>query len=141
MQFIDACIKIYRRIGEWYKNHISWRLTPLFLAMLCISFIMWYASKLQYTYTASVPMMVTVDGHRHRIECVVEGSGHNILSMQFFNRKKIKLKVEDVELLPVEGMENAYKVSNQSLQSAISLRTPDIKIISVGDFPFLEYPQ
>ena len=121
--------------------HIGRKVTPLFLVMLGLSLILWYTSKLQYSYTAEVPVVVSVEGERHRVTCVVQGSGHNILSTRYFKRKPIKLKRSDVVLTPVEGVEGAWEVSPESLLNAISIRNADIKIVSVGKMPYLTFDE
>ena len=111
---------------------------PLFLVMLGLSFVLWYVSKLQYSYTAEVPVVVSVEGDRHRVTCVVQGSGHNILSARYFKRKPVKLKRDDVELTPVEGEENTWEVGQESLLNAISIRNADIKVVSVSRMPYVQ---
>ncbi len=118
--------------------HIGRKVTPLFLVMLGLSFVLWYVSKLQYSYTAEVPVVVSVEGDRHRVTCVVQGSGHNILSARYFKRKAIKLKRGDVELTPVEGQENLWEVGQESLLNAISIRNADIKVVSVSRMPYVQ---
>lgn len=118
--------------------HIGRKVTPLFLVMLGLSFVLWYVSKLQYSYTAEVPVVVSVEGDRHRVTCVVQGSGHNILSARYFKRKPVKLKRGDVELTPVEGEENTWEVGQESLLNAISIRNADIKVVSVSRMPYVQ---
>ena len=119
--------------------HIGRKVTPLFLVMLGLSFVLWYVSKLQYSYTAEVPVVVSVEGDRHRVTCVVQGSGHNILSARYFKRKPVKLKRGDVELTPVEGAENTWEVGQESLLNAISIRNADIKVVSVSRMPYVTF--
>lgn len=119
--------------------HIGRKVTPLFLVMLGLSFVLWYVSKLQYSYTAEVPVVVSVEGDRHRVTCVVQGSGHNILSARYFKRKPVKLKRGDVELIPVEGEENTWEVGQESLRNAIAIRNADIKVVSVSRMPYVTF--
>lgn len=130
--------KIYQDIQEWLRINLGSRITPIFLVMLGLTFILWYAAKLQYTYTTSVTVPITVGDHRHRVECIVEGTGHNIVSTRHFKHKTIKLKYSDVELLPVEGMPNTYRVAPTSLLQALTVHYSELKIISVSDYPFVE---
>ena len=119
--------------------HIGRKVTPLFLVMLGLSFVLWYVSKLQYSYTAEVPVVVSVEGDRHRVTCVVQGSGHNILSARYFKRKPVKLKRGDVELTPVEGEVNTWEVGQESLRNAIAIRNADIKVVSVSRMPYVTF--
>ena len=70
---MNKLIKIYQLAQEWLRVHLGSRITPVFLVMLGLTFVLWYASKLQYTYTAKVPVYVSIGDERHRVECVVEG--------------------------------------------------------------------
>ncbi|MBP3383522.1 MAG: hypothetical protein J6K78_06390 [Tidjanibacter sp.] len=129
---------IFLKVKDFCVAHIGRKVTPLFLVMLGLSFVLWYVSKLQYSYTAEVPVVVSVEGDRHRVTCVVQGSGHNILSARYFKRKPVKLKRGDVELTPVEGEENTWEVGQESLLNAISIRNADIKVVSVSRMPYVQ---
>lgn len=137
MTFMGRLTAISLRVKEFCVTHIGRRVTPLFLAMLGLSCLLWYVSKLQYSYTAQMPVVVSVEGERHRVTCVVQGSGHNIISSRYFKRRVIKLKRSDVELLPVDGMEDTYEVATASLLNAISIRNADLKVVSVSRMPYI----
>ena len=47
----------------WLRRYIS----PVFLALLVASFILWYIAKLNYTYTTEQPFTVNVDGERFKV--------------------------------------------------------------------------
>ena len=42
----------------WLRRYVS----PVFLALLVASFILWYFAKLNYSYTTEQPFTVNVDG-------------------------------------------------------------------------------
>ena len=130
---------IFLKVKDFCVPNIGRKVTPLFLVMLGLSFVLWYVSKLQYSYTAEVPVVVSVEGDRHRVTCVVQGSGHNILSARYFKRKPVKLKRGDVELIPVEGEENTWEVGQESLRNAIAIRNADIKVVSVSRMPYVTF--
>lgn len=130
---------IFLKVKDFCVAHIGRKVTPLFLVMLGLSFVLWYVSKLQYSYTAEVPVVVSVEGDRHRVTCVVQGSGHNILSARYFKRKPVKLKRGDVELTPVEGEVNTWEVGQESLRNAIAIRNADIKVVSVSRMPYITF--
>ena len=130
---------ILLKVKDFCVAHIGRKVTPLFLVMLGLSFVLWYVSKLQYSYTAEVPVVVSVEGDRHRVTCVVQGSGHNILSARYFKRKPVKLKRGDVELTPVEGEVNTWEVGQESLRNAIAIRNADIKVVSVSRMPYVTF--
>ena len=123
--------------GKTLFGNIKRRITPAFLVTLALALIFWYSGKLQYTYTAEVPVSVVIDGERHRVTCVVEGTGHNILSARYFKRKKVKLRRTDLDMRPVEGVSNTYQVTSESLQNAIAVRNANLKIISVSTMPYI----
>ena len=113
------------------------RITPAFLVTLVLALIFWYSGKLQYTYTTTIPFTVEIEGDRVRTTCMVEGTGHNLLSARYFKRRVVKLQRFDVELLSVDGVSNTYEISPTSLQTILSVRNPNIKILSVSRMPFI----
>lgn len=118
-------------------HNIKRRITPAFLITLAMASIFWYSGKLKYTYTTSIPFTVEIEGDRVRTTCMVEGTGHNILSARYFKRRVVKLQRFDVDLLPIDGLSNTYEISPTSLQNIISMRNPNIKILSVSRMPFI----
>lgn len=123
--------------GKDLLSSLKRRITPAFLVTLALALIFWYSGKLQYTYTAEVPVSVVIDGERHRVTCVVEGTGHNILSARYFKRKTIKIRRGEVDMIPVDGVSDTYEVSSTSLQNLISVRNPSLKVISVSHLPYI----
>jgi hypothetical protein len=123
--------------GKEVYGRVKRRITPAFLVMVALSFIFWYSGKLQYTYTAEIPVTVEIEGERVRTTCVVEGTGHNIISARYFKRKTIKLQRSEVELLPIDGVSNTYEISPTSLQNIISVRNSSLKVLSVSRMPFV----
>ncbi len=123
--------------GKSLFASIKRRITPAFLVTLALALIFWYSGKLQYTYTAEVPVSVVIEGERHRVTCVVEGTGHNIVSARYFKRKTIKVRRGEIELIPVEGASDTYEISSASLQNLISVRNPSLKVLSVSQMPFI----
>lgn len=116
--------------------------SPVFIGLLCASFILWYILKLQYTYTTNFSVLVNIDGERMRIPCVVEGKGVNLLGYRVYDRKELKIPLQDLKYTVVNDMDDNglllgswYQIDPQSIQSAISVRFSDIKVISVGDIP------
>ena len=56
----------------WLRRYVS----PVFLALLVASFILWYIAKLNYTYTTEQPFTVNVDGERFKVSCVAVSYTH-----------------------------------------------------------------
>lgn len=125
--------------GKALLRGIKKRITPAFLVTLVLATIFWYSGKLQHTYTAEVPVNVVIDGERHRVMCVVEGTGHNIISARYFKRKTIKVRQGEVDMIPVQGVSDTYEVSSASLQNLISVRSPSLKVISVSHLPYIRH--
>lgn len=123
--------------GKALWSAIRKRITPAFLVTLALAMIFWYSGKLQYTYTTTIPFTVEIEGDRVRTTCMVEGTGHNLLSARYFKRRVVKLQRFDVELLSVDGVSNTYEISPTSLQNILSVRNPNIKILSVSRMPFI----
>ncbi|MBO7300600.1 MAG: hypothetical protein J6U53_04230 [Tidjanibacter sp.] len=128
--------KILAKSKELYGS-VKKRITPAFLIMLALSLIFWYSGKLQYTYTTSIPITVSIEGERVRATCMVEGTGHNLLAARYFKRRVVKLQRFEVELLPVDSVSNTYEITPTSLQNVLSVRNSNLKILSVSRMPFV----
>ena len=132
---IDKLKAIWRQM----KSYVS----STFIMLLCASFIMWYILKLQYTYTTDYSVLVNVEGEQLRVPCVIEGKGTNLLGYRVNTHKEIRIPLSDLKYTftsdPEESgdgaLTNMYIIDPQSMQSAISVRFSDIKVISVGDVP------
>ena len=79
-----------------------------------------------------------------RVPCVIEGKGTNLLAYRVHMHKEIKIPLTDLkysiasEQNEVTGeVVDSIIIDPQSIQSAISVRFSDIKVISVGDVPQL----
>ena len=138
---MSNAINKLKTFGRFAKSSIS----PAFIMLMCASFIMWYILKLQYTYTTDYSVLVNIEGERLRVPCVIEGKGTNLLGYRVYNmHKEIKIPLTDLKYsiaseIDVETGEvvDSIIIDPQSIQSAISVRFSDIKVISVGDVPQL----
>lgn len=144
--FAFAMGKIIDRIKVLWRR-LRRAISPVYIVLLCASFILWYILKLQYTYTTDFAVLVNVDGERLRVPCVVEGKGVNLLAYRVYMRKELKIPLSDLKYkLQTDADEQSgeehrwYELDAQSMHSAISVRFSDIKVISVGDIPNLEIP-
>ena len=52
---------------KWMHRYVS----PVFLALLMASFILWYIAKLSYIYTTEQKVRVDVDGQVFDVTCTV----------------------------------------------------------------------
>ncbi len=117
--------------------------SPVFLALLVASFILWYIAKLSYTYTTEQHVRLSIDGQRIEVTCVVEGVGTNLFGYRVYMNKTLRIPLDEIKVQRSreEGHENKYVIEPQSLQKALSTRFSDIKIISIGDIPEIDIPQ
>ena len=134
-KIINSIRFLWRRL----KRAIS----PVFIGLLCASFILWYILKLQYTYTTDYSVVVNINGDRLRVPCVVEGKGTNLLGYRVYMNREINIPLADLKYTQThmldedtgEVRDDVLLFDAQSLHSAISVRVSDIKVISVGDVP------
>lgn len=117
--------------------------SPVYLMLLAASLVLWYISKLGYTYTTELPVRLNVDGERFDVACVVEGVGTNLFGYRVYMNKRLRIPLSELAYTPSpeEGHEGRICIDAQSLQNAISLRISDIKIISVGEVPEIVKPE
>lgn len=127
-----------RACWRMMKSYVS----PTFIMLMCASFIMWYILKLQYTYTTNYSVLVNIEGERLRIPCVIEGKGTNLLGYRVYMHREIKIPLNDLKYtidsqvdVAAGAVVDSIIIDPQSIQSAISVRFSDIKVISVGDVP------
>ena len=137
-----------RRILDIIKNgclRVKGWISPVFITLMCVSFLFWYILKLQYIYTTDFNVHLNIDGERVKVPCVVEGKGSYLVGYRLYSKEQkialadLKYSVEQEH--SAEGDEIVgewYVLDPQSVQSAISVRFSDIKIISLGDIPRLE---
>lgn len=141
-------IDTVKRFFERLRHYVS----PVFVMLLVVSFTLWYIAKLNYKYTTEFDVKVNVDGQRFTVPCVVEGVGTNLLGYVYASRRiNIPLselhysKVRDADHVQELGAEPEFsdkiQIDPASLQSAISVRFSDIKIISIGVVPEIEIPE
>lgn len=132
-------MEILKSMWGWFRSAVS----TAFVILFCASFILWYILKLQYTYTTDYSVLVNIEGKQLRVPCVIEGKGTNLLGYRVNKHKEIRIPLSDLKYTftsdPEESgdgaLTNMYIIDPQSMQSAISVRFSDIKVISVGDVP------
>ena len=115
-------------------------ISPVFVAMLVASFVLWYIAKLNYTYTTDKTVQVNVDGEEFEVVCVIEGLGTNLFSRMVYMRNSLRIPLSELDYAPSPDEEGYIVIDPQSLQNAISVRISDIKVISIGNIPPLPMP-
>lgn len=134
-----------KALRVWMQNYIS----PVFISLLCASFILWYIVKLDYRYTTEYDVSISVDGEHLRVPCVVEGKGATLLGYRANVHKQIKIPLSElryaveqrIDEQTGEAVDLYCVIDPQSLLSAISVRFSDIKVISIGAIPPLPLPE
>ena len=134
-------------------------ISPIFLALLAVSFTLWYISKLSHTYTTDFNIKVTIDNERIEVPCVVEGKGTTLFGYGFYASRRVsiplselKYKVVEVPASEVESAESKTpaddvaetpskpkmvrkaRIAPESMKKALSVRFSDVKIVSMGTF-------
>lgn len=126
--------RVFDKIFRWVSGHVS----SVFIVMLVASFVLWYLSKLNYTYTTEHDVLVHVDGQSVDVCCVIEGLGTNLLGYKINRRTQLRVPLSELKYRRVrnEGDEQSgyhVEIDKQSLQDAIATRCSDIKIVSIKD--------
>ena len=123
---------------KWMHRYVS----PVFLALLVASFILWYIAKLSYTYTAEQTVKVSVDGQPFEVTCVVEGVGTNLFGYRVYVNKTLRIPLSDLKTKRSheEGHEGKLIIDPQSLQNAISVHYSDVKVVAVRNIPPIKLP-
>ncbi|MCD8071643.1 MAG: hypothetical protein LUE10_00375 [Alistipes sp.] len=124
-----------KRLWTNLKTEVRKLVSPVFVALLLLSTLLWYLTKLSYTYQTQIPFTVEVEGNRFNVDCVTEGTGYRLVSHKYFKKNVINLNFRDIQTTPSVINNGSYVINPYSLQNAISLRTTDMRIISVGDLP------
>lgn len=135
----------WKRFSTWFNRFWEpvWKrlrkfVSVPFLLMLVLSFTLWYAIKLGYTYQAEIPVVVNVDGNVFEVNCMVEGQGTRLFARRHYRGKPLELNWDDLDVSPSAINPGWAVISPYSLQNAISSRNTDIKILSVGPIPEIE---
>ena len=123
---------------KWMHRYVS----PVFLALLMASFILWYIAKLSYIYTTEQKVRVDVDGQVFDVTCTVEGVGTNLFGYQVYMNKTLRIPLAELKTKRSreEGHEGRIIIDPQSLQNAISVKFSDIKITSIDAVPEIDFP-
>lgn len=127
-----------KKAGVWIRKKFGKYISPAFLVMLFLSFVMWFIIKLGYTYVTEIPVNVNIEGNKINVSCVAEGEGYSLFANRYYNQREINLRWSDVEVTPSATNPRAVVISPYSLQNAISVRKPDVKIISMSAIPEVE---
>ena len=109
----------------WLRRYVS----PVFLALLVASFILWYIAKLNYTYTTEQPFTVNVDGERFKVSCVVEGVGTNLFGYRVYMSKRLRIPLSELKFRSVKA-EDGEKVQVFQKRIIIPVRDLDGSLVT-----------
>ncbi len=126
--------KIRDAVDRFFRNYVS----PVFMLLLFVSFVLWYIIKLSYTYTTEIPVPVNIDGHKFRVACRVEGLGSHLFAYRFYRSDKTKLTLDKIDHTFIDGDTLRIALSPSSLLDAIAISHPDIRFISIGEVPEID---
>lgn len=129
--------RLAARIKPW-GNKLHKFVSVPFLLMLLLSLSLWYIIKLGYDYKTELPVRIDIEGHQFEVNCMVEGRGTNLVGWRYSGGNEIVLTWNDVDVTPSAVNPGWVVISPYSLQNAISARSSDIKILSVGMVPEIE---
>lgn len=111
-------------------------LSPVFITLLIASLILWYVSKLGYTYTTEMPVTININGQKIKVTCMVEGRGTALWGQRMSLRNKINIKLADLRTRPSDNPPYII-IDSASLSKVMSLKanSGDFRIISVTEIP------
>lgn len=132
-----------------WADKIRKYISPVFLALLAVSFTLWYISKLNYTYTTDFEVEVDINGEELNIPCMVKGKGTALFGYAIYTSRKANLSLEELKYdsIPVIREADSVLVKHQarihtaSMQEALSKRFSDLEITSVGTIPDIDFPK
>jgi FlaG/FlaF family flagellin (archaellin) len=120
---------------ETIKKKAGKLISPTFLALLLLSFLMWCLIVMGDTYKADVTLPVDIDGTRIKVKCETRGTGYRIIAYRYLLRSDIKLSLSDVTAEPSNTDDQMLVIEPVSLRKAISVQTKDLEILAVSDYP------
>lgn len=107
-----------------------------------LSFLLWYITKLSYTYTTDITIPVRIDSTQYTVRCNVEGIGYQILMHKWTPRKNtVILSADNIAVNPSAVVPGSYDISTFALQNIISAKISDLKIKSVEAPVEVEQPK
>lgn len=124
------------KIKDSLRKFLGQLISPVFVTMLVAALILWYVSKLSYTYTTEMPININIDGQRIKVTCLVEGRGTALWGERMSLRSKINIKSSELRTRP-SGNPPYVIIDSASLGKIMSLKanSGDFRIISVTDIP------
>jgi len=121
----------FRKALRWLRRHIS----VTFLLLVLLSTLLWFLTKLSYTYVAEVPVRVFVDDNRLVVKAMAEGSGYRLFTLRYIPGDAVRVTLDQVNATPSPTTKGSFIIDPLSLQNAISVHLSNLKIISIEPLP------
>ena len=142
-------MKRFAELLKLWAQKIRKYISPVFLALLAVSFTLWYISKLNYTYTTDFVVEVDVDGDEFRVPCIVKGKGTALFGYGVYTSKSADIAFEELsyDTIPIMDKTDSVVVKQQarilpsSMQEALAKRFSDLEIVSIGTIPDIDFPE
>lgn len=135
----------YIAFMKYIKNFFGWLhrcISPVYVMMLVAAFILWYITKLGYTYTTDHNISVVVGGKSFDVTCTIRGKGTDLISFPLSSKhNNFDIPITELTFDSVvcddEGR-TLHHISPIALQQALAARMNNVEVLSVGSFPPIE---
>lgn len=128
-----------------FLKRIRAYITPGYVAMVVMAFVLWYITKLGENYTTDHEVVVEIEGKEYDVDCSIRGKGTNLISYTLSSRRS-NFVVPSAELSfdkeVTDDNGRTYRhVTNVSLQQALNARMNDVDVIAVGAVPMILFDE
>ena len=128
-----------------FLKRIRAYITPGYVAMVVMAFVLWYITKLGENYTTDHEVVVEIEGKEYDVDCTIRGKGTNLISYTLSSRRN-NFVVPSAELSfdkeVTDDNGRTYRhVTNVSLQQALNARMNDVDVIAVGAVPMILFDE
>lgn len=128
-----------------FLKRIRAYITPGYVAMVVMAFVLWYITKLGENYTTDHEVIVEIEGKEYDVDCTIRGKGTNLISYTLSSRRS-NFVVPSAELSfdkeVTDDNGRTYRhVTSVSLQQALNARMNDVDVIAVGAVPMILFDE
>lgn len=128
-----------------FLKRIRAYITPGYVAMVVMAFVLWYITKLGENYTTDHEVVVEIEGKEYDVDCTIRGKGTNLIRYTLSSSRS-NFVVPSAELSfdkeVTDDNGRTYRhVTNVSLQQALNARMNDVDVIAVGAVPMILFDE
>ncbi|MBR4028279.1 MAG: hypothetical protein IKJ08_01685 [Alistipes sp.] len=128
-----------------FLKRIRAYITPGYVAMVVMAFVLWYITKLGENYTTDHEVVVEIEGKEYDVDCSIRGKGTNLIRYTLSSSRS-NFVVPSAELSfdkeVTDDNGRTYRhVTNVSLQQALNARMNDVDVIAVGAVPMILFDE